>query len=62
MRIALRPTPDLLDLDGWRRELALAESEPDDTVGRSHAIELAQSMVAALTEDAEKFAAEARQA
>ncbi len=43
--IALYPTPDPLDLDGWRRHLDWLRSEPGQIVARDSAIERAEMMI-----------------
>lgn len=37
--IALYPTPDLFDLDGWKRHLDWLRTEPEEILGREDAIE-----------------------
>jgi len=39
--IALYPTPDLLDLDGWKRHLDWLRTEAEEILGREDAIERA---------------------
>jgi len=57
--IVLRPTPDLLDLDGWRRELDWLLAQPANLFRRAEAIAEAEYMVRLLEERAQKAPAEA---
>lgn len=52
MTIVLRPTPDLLDLAAWRRELEWLRSQPDDLFRRAEAMAEAEDMVRLLEERA----------
>ncbi|UFS63834.1 hypothetical protein LO749_06485 [Paracoccus denitrificans] len=40
--IAFYPTPDLFDLDGWKRHLEWLRSEREEIVARTEAIEFAE--------------------
>ena len=40
--IALYPTPDLFDLDAWKRHLDWLRSEPEGILARDQAIEAAE--------------------
>ena len=52
MTIVLRPTPDLLDLAAWHRELEWLRSQPDDLFRRAEAMAEAEDMVRLLEEQA----------
>lgn len=43
--ISLYPTPDPLDLDGWRGHLDWLRSEPKEIASRENAIERAEMMI-----------------
>lgn len=43
--IAIYPTPDPLDLDGWRRHLDWLRSEPSGIVAHADAIARAEQMI-----------------
>lgn len=58
--IAFYPTPDLFDLDGWKRHLEWLRSEPEEIVARADAIEFAELTIRLLeSAPPEKTAAEA---
>lgn len=46
--IAFYPTPDLFDLDGWKRHLEWLRSEPEAIVARGNAIERAEQIIGLL--------------
>lgn len=46
--IAFYPTPDLFDLDGWKRHLEWLRTEAEPIVARANAIERAEQMIALL--------------
>ncbi|WP_081531259.1 hypothetical protein [Rhodovulum sp. P5] len=50
MKIVLRPTPDFLDLEGWRAYLEEVRADAEDVVGRDLAIKDAEAMVKLLEE------------
>lgn len=59
MTIVLRPTPDLLDLAAWRRELEWLRAQPANLFRRAEAMAEAEDMVRLLEERAQKTPAEA---
>ncbi|ANT39907.1 hypothetical protein RGUI_0834 [Rhodovulum sp. P5] len=50
MKFALYPTPDFLDLDGWKRLLDELRREPADVAGHEAALRQAETMVEILSE------------
>lgn len=50
--IAFYPTPDLFDLEGWRRHLEWLRSEPEEILARENAIERAEQFIAVLEQGA----------
>ena len=55
---ALRPDPDLFDLDGWRQRLAELQAEPQD-VWRDASIAATEAHIAAISEPPQNTAPEA---
>lgn len=54
----LRPTPDFFDLGAWRRELEWLRGQPDDLLGKSHALQEAEGQILWLESRAQETAAE----
>lgn len=50
MKFDLYPTPDFLDLDGWKRHLDALHREPKDVAGHEVALRHAETMVEVLSE------------
>lgn len=59
MRLSLRPSPDLFDLEAWKERLKDLEVDPEDTVGRDAAIDHAKTMIDLLDDTSDKMAAQA---
>lgn len=55
---ALRPDPDLFDLDGWRQRLADLQAAPQDQA-RDMLIDHAEAQIRAIATPPEKSAAQA---